>query len=494
VLSVLAVGTFAAQLVAGSGVASASDGRAGTSAAGASMSAARAGTSAARAGTSAARAGTSGARTSMPAARAAISGARAGTSAAGGTSIGPAQINALGRPDLCWQANGNGAPVTLESCQSTVQAQQWSLTGNGVLMNGIGYCLEARTGEPSGTPLYIDFAGQCGGSSGQIWQYSGTTGQLSSGGTGICAVSGGSLSPGTEIVRAACRPSAGRSADASPKWSLGYSSVSLQAGRGSGPAGGAFSAFVTAANAASAQAAYGMTVAFRLPRGLTADGLHVTGGTGGWSCHLRKLTCSGTLLAGTSGQIEIAGRLPAGARGGSSYAVSAGASVAGTSPGPGPAHTTASVRVAVRAAAADGGTAAPGASGLAGVPLTAVIAGALLIGGGLLVGITRRPRARRHQAQRHQARRHHAQGHPARRHHAQSDQAQGHQAQGQQARGQQARGRRGQRRRPPGLRGQGRRADANVAPGGGEQGNGARTGAAPAPAQPERAGTGNHRR
>ena len=67
-------------------------------------------------------------------------------SASSGTTIGPAQINLVGHPHLCWQATGNGAPILLETCDPAVQAQQWSLTPDGVLMNGIGYCLEARAG------------------------------------------------------------------------------------------------------------------------------------------------------------------------------------------------------------------------------------------------------------------------------------------------------------------------------------------------------------
>ena len=62
--------------------------------------------------------------------------------------IGPVQISALGRPGLCWEAGGNGSAVTLEHCDAAVQGQQWSLTGNGVVMNGNGYCLEAQPGPP----------------------------------------------------------------------------------------------------------------------------------------------------------------------------------------------------------------------------------------------------------------------------------------------------------------------------------------------------------
>jgi hypothetical protein len=320
----------------------------------------------------------------------------------GRTNIGPAQINLLRHPGLCWQANGDGAPITLENCDTAIQAQQWTLTSDGVLMNGIGYCLEAGTGPvSSGDPLYVDFAGQCGGSAGQIWQFSGTTGELASPGAGVCAVVGGQLVPGAEIVRRTCAGTA-----AGRKWSLGYSAVTLAAGTGSGRAGGAFTASVTVANAASAQAAYGVTVRFGLRRGLSITGLRASAGITGWTCVPRTLTCSGILPAGVAGRIDVAGRLPAGARRGSAYAVSARASVAGTSQVPGAAHATASVAVAVLAAApavtgAGPPGSRPGASSPAGtgLRLVAVIAGIfLLLGGGLLVSITLRPKAGGHRA------------------------------------------------------------------------------------------------
>ena len=110
---------------------------------------------------------------------------QAGTAQAGTAQAGPAQIKALARPDLCWQAGGNGAPVTLARCDPALQAQQWTLTSDNVLMTGTGYCLEATAG-----PLFTDFAAQCGGSPGQRWQFTGATGALTSTGTGICAVAG----------------------------------------------------------------------------------------------------------------------------------------------------------------------------------------------------------------------------------------------------------------------------------------------------------------
>lgn len=92
--------------------------------------------------------------------------------------MGPAQINALGHPHLCWEAGGNGSAITLERCDPAVQGQQWSLTGDGVVMNGNGYCLEARTGQPADVPLNIDFAGQCAGGRAQVWLVAAAAGAL----------------------------------------------------------------------------------------------------------------------------------------------------------------------------------------------------------------------------------------------------------------------------------------------------------------------------
>jgi hypothetical protein len=292
-------------------------------------------------------------------------------SAGGRTTIGPVQINPVGHPRLCWQATGNGDPILLETCDSALQAQQWSLTPDGVVMNGIGYCLEALPGQPDGVPLYIDFASQCGGSPGQVWQYTGPTGRLSS--LGTCAALGGPLSPGAEVVRSSC--------SGSTRWSIGYSDVTLRPGTGRGSAGGPFDASVTVANAASAQTAYRVTVAFGLRRGLSATALR---SAAGWRCDLRSLTCTGALHAGTSGQIDISGRLPGDARSGRTYTLTARTRVAGTSQLPGTVRTTASVKVLVRAAA----PAAAGAGPSSGLVLLAVVAAVFLVVGGLLIGIT----------------------------------------------------------------------------------------------------------
>jgi hypothetical protein len=143
---------------------------------------------------------------------------------------GSAQIHAQARPDLCWQAAGNGSPVTLEHCGSA-EGQQWTLAGHGVqmtgvLMNGNGYCLQA------GPTLLIGFDGQCDGQAGQLWTYRGTTGQLASQtggasqtraagpGHGNCAVLGGPLVPGTPVVSGPCA--------GGTRWSLGSGVIPVQ--------------------------------------------------------------------------------------------------------------------------------------------------------------------------------------------------------------------------------------------------------------------------
>jgi hypothetical protein len=151
---------------------------------------------------------------------------------------GSAQIHAQARPDLCWQAAGNGSPVTLEHCGSA-EGQQWTLAGhgvptngvltNGVLMNGNGYCLQA------GPALAIGFDGQCDGQAGQLWTYRAATGQLASqtrvarqtgaasqasAGHGSCAVVSGPLVPGAPVATGAC--------DGGTRWSLGSGVIPVQ--------------------------------------------------------------------------------------------------------------------------------------------------------------------------------------------------------------------------------------------------------------------------
>jgi hypothetical protein len=299
-------------------------------------------------------------------------------SASSGTTIGPVQINPVGHPHLCWQATGNGAPILLETCHPAVEAQQWSLTPDGVLMNGIGYCLEARSGQPAGVPLFIDFAGQCGGSRGQVWRYNGASGHLSS--LGTCAGLAGRVSAGISVVRRACA--------GGPRWSIGYSAVTLRPGSGSGAAGGTFDTSVTVTNAATAQTAYGVTVEFGLPRGLDDTGVRATGDASGWRCDRAALACTGTLPAGASGRIYLSGSLPADARPGRLYALTARAVVAGTSQLPGTASKTVPATVAVHAAS----PVPAGAGSSSGVPLLAIVVTVLLLGGGLLVGFTLRRR------------------------------------------------------------------------------------------------------
>ncbi len=308
----------------------------------------------------------------------------AGTSVSAGSSgitIGPMQINPVGHPKLCWQATGNGAPVELETCQKDLQNQQWSLTPDGVLINGIGYCLEALPGKPKGTPLFIDFASQCGGTRGQVWTYNGSTGQLSSPGT--CAAVGGKLETGAQIVRAL-------SCARGLRWSLGYSSVTLAAGRGSGPAGGSFSASVTVANAATAQPAYGTAVTLAVPKTLTATALTASGGAAGFRCATATATCTGTLPAGSSGQVTVSGQLPSGSAPGDSYTLTAKITVTGTSQQSGTKRTTASVKVVVGAAAPASAT--EGRFVPLSMPLLALIVGLLILGGGLLLGLAARRR------------------------------------------------------------------------------------------------------
>ena len=312
-------------------------------------------------------------------------------SAGGGTTIGPVQISALGHPGLCWEAGGNGSAVTLEHCDRLLQGQQWSLTPGGVVLNGNGYCLEAVPG----APLYIDFAAQCAGAPSQRWHYrSGqltssvpATGSVAAAGaiTGTCAAIVGPVVPGAEVTGGACsrRAAAPGLADTVSRWSIGYSAVTLTPGQGRGPSGGTFGASVTVANAASAQAAYGVSVTFTLPPGITAAGLSApASGRLGLRCHVSTLTCTGTLPAGTSGRITITGRVPAAVRPGDSYPVQARASVTGTTQRSRTARTTASLSVTVTPAAAP--------QPRSPLPLIAIAAAILLLAGAALTILTRR--------------------------------------------------------------------------------------------------------
>jgi hypothetical protein len=335
----------------------------------------------------------------------------------GGTTIGPVQISALGHPSLCWEAGGNGSGVTLEHCDRVLQGQQWSLTPDGVLMNGNGYCLEAIPGHP----LFIDFAAQCDGAPSQLWHYHSahltspvpatpasatspvsatTAASRTAAGPGTCAATAGPLVPGAEIVGSACSPSA-LAAGAVSRWSIGYSAVTVAPGRGHGPVGGTFGASVTVANAASAQAAYGVSVAFTLPPGVSASTLRATPGSSspgstpsrsGLRCNVRTLTCTGTLPAGASRQITLTGPVPAAIRPGDSYPIHVHASVTGTTQRSRTARTTAALTVRVAPAAPQ-----PRSP----LPLIAAGAAILLLGGFLLILLTRRTRTRTKSPSRH---------------------------------------------------------------------------------------------
>jgi ricin-type beta-trefoil lectin protein len=319
----------------------------------------------------------------------------------GGTTIGPVQISALGHPSLCWEAGGNGSGVTLEHCDRVLQGQQWSLTPNGVLMNGNGYCLEAIPGHP----LFIDFAAQCDGATSQLWHYHSAHLTSPVPAAGTCAATAGPLVPGAEIVGSACSPSA-LAAGAVSRWSIGYSAVTVAPGRGHGPVGGTFGASVTVANAPSAQAAYGVSVAFTLPPGVSASTLRAAPGPSspgstssrsgphtpgppapgpsgsGLRCDVSTLTCTGTLPAGASRQITLTGPVPAAIRPGDSYPIRVHASVTGTTQRSRTARTTAALTVTVAPAAPQ-----PRSP----LPLIATGAAILLLGGFLLILLTRSP-------------------------------------------------------------------------------------------------------
>ena len=174
---------------------------------------------------------------------------------------------------------------------------------------------------------------QCGGSPGQRWQFSGATGALTSTGTGICAVAG-------RAARARHRHRPRERAPGSPggapaarrlrrfghgrRWPGDVRRPALELrlqrrhGRRPGQAAarpeGAFTAALTVANAASAQAAYGVSIRLGLPRGVTLSALRSAASAAGWRCNVRALTCSGDLPAGVAERVGISGRLPATAR------------------------------------------------------------------------------------------------------------------------------------------------------------------------------------
>ena len=234
----------------------------------------------------------------------------------------------------------------------------------------------------------------------------GEAGPGASGGT--CAVTAAPAVPGAEITGAACpRPRAtsdALTAREASRWSIGRSAVTLTASRGQGPVvpvGGIFGASVTVANAASAQAAYGVSVTFALPPGVSASSLHAATGPSpprsgppgsglprsglprsGLHCDVSTLSCTGTLPAGTSRRITLTGPVPAAVRPGDTYPVRARASVTGTTQRSRTARTTASLTVTVAPAAPQ-----PRSP----LPLIAAAAALLLLAGGILLLTTRRP-------------------------------------------------------------------------------------------------------
>ncbi len=258
----------------------------------------------------------------------------------GGPPVGPALISPLGHFGLCWQAEGNGSSVSLESCNAAVQGQLWTFTGNGVVMNGNGYCLQnGGTAPPGqqGASLFLSFSGQCAGARSQAWTFSGGTNVIRNPASGVCAYpQGGADVPGAAIVGRPCG-----SARTWDRWSFGISRLTLSGGRrssgrrgggsaaagaggsaaagaggsaaagagGSAAAGGrrAFAAEVTVANAAGAMTAYGTVVTLRPPKGLTVTRLAGTGSLSGWICTVPKLRCEGSLAGGLSGLITISG-------------------------------------------------------------------------------------------------------------------------------------------------------------------------------------------
>lgn len=326
-----------------------------------------------------------------PAARAAV---RQGASAP----AGPAPISPLHHPRLCWEAWGNGSPVTLEACDTTLQGQQWTFTGD-VLMNGNGYCLQnggsATAGAKPGQ-LYLSFSGQCGGTASQRWAFTGPGSQVRNAAAGICAYAQGGLVRGVALVGRPCGTGPG-----SGTWSQGTSAVMLSAPRHAAPAASApaasapaaagsraFTAQVTLSNAARAMTAYGVSVSVRAASGLRVTRLTAAGGLTGWTCTARALQCRGNLPGGGRGEITVAGSVtghPA------ADAVTVRAAVARTNQ---PRRHGLSTRVPAHvytvaaSAAGQGGGHTPGTDRA--VLFAVIAAGLLLIVGVVLAAVTRR--------------------------------------------------------------------------------------------------------
>jgi hypothetical protein len=238
--------------------------------------------------------------------------------------VGPALISPLGHPRLCWQAGGNGSAIGLAACDAAIQGQLWTFTGNGVVMNGNGYCLQnggaGGSAQAQAGSLFLSFSGQCAGAASQTWTFSGVSNVIRNPAAGLCAgPQGGADIPGAVIVGLPCGRA--RSGD---RWSFGTSRLTLSgpgraaSGRGRGgsaavpgaAAAGArrdFTATVTVTNAAGAMTAYGAAVWLQQPQGLTVTALAGGGSLSGWACTVRALRCQGSLAGGLSGQITISG-------------------------------------------------------------------------------------------------------------------------------------------------------------------------------------------
>jgi hypothetical protein len=309
---------------------------------------------------------------------------------------GPAPISPLGHPRLCWEAWGNGSPVTLEACERTLQGQQWTFTGN-VLMNGNGYCLQnggrRLAGKQPGGQLYLSFSGQCGGARSQLWTFTGQASQVRNGQAGLCAYARGGLVPGAVIV--------GRPCGTGPRWdawSQGSSAVRLSAAQHrAAPATRAaqagahrvFTGQVALSNAARAMTAYGVSVSVRAPRGLRVTRLTTSASLTGWTCAAR--TCRGNLAGDGRGEITVAGSVT-----GRPVAdtVTVRATVTRTNQA---RHGGLSARVPVRVYTAAAGQAGPAAQGNRHGPgsnravvVAVIAAGLLLIVGIALAVMTRR--------------------------------------------------------------------------------------------------------
>jgi hypothetical protein len=309
---------------------------------------------------------------------------------------GPAPISPLGHPRLCWEAWGNGTPVTLESCERALQGQQWTFTGH-VLMNGNGYCLQNGGAAAAGmkpAQLYLSFSGQCGGAPTQLWSLAGLAGQVRNGKAGLCAYARGGLVPGAVIVGLRCGSGPGWDT-----WSQGTSAVKLSAATPSSTPTGhvaasgqrAFSGQLTLSNGLRAMTAYGVSVSVRAPRGLHVTRLTAAGGLAGWTCTARALDCRGNLAGGGRGEITMAGTVASSVTGrAAADAITVRAAVTRTNQ----SRRRLTARVPVRVYTAAAGTAGQDTghgSGSNHVVTFAVIAAVvLLIAGTALAVVTRR--------------------------------------------------------------------------------------------------------